>query len=373
MSMQIGGAHATPFRRFRMEFFQQLDQLRQVAVTPGFPPLCHLARKGIAQSSQHLIDVRGHHLLLDLFPLFNALNLGTNAPEFLRPTEKVAGQHAMAALLNRRRDVLPVFLFQASHLAPLFFEIHMVGDEFDIPKADDTAAGAGHGVERAVDQDCGVVLLRNLKEGLVSIGACIRHERRACFAQIHRALDHRKVMGRPFQPLGCPLCSGQHAGKRRRVCLCGERGDGVGRNPVPAQTPGQHLSLEILKRSLQPFVKLIAQGGHVRSFDLGRCGQKVFRVVQQADIQRRDAQSIQGLRKLIGEKVGMDAVPDSFTVFHHVLVWFTGFLAGFGLDQILTLDIADFRNEHHLIARDRPTPVNSASTAPTNRSLSPSI
>ena len=104
--------------------------------------------------------------------------------------------------------------------------------------------------------------------------------------------------------------------------------------------------LEIDKRLLEAPVEFspqFIQGRRVDGqFSLFRVGEKIFGVVQEADVQRGESEAVEGTRELIRKKFGMETMPDVFPVFDHLGIGAPGLFPGFGVLQIFPLHVADF-------------------------------
>ncbi len=123
--MQVFGALTAALTGLTMQRSQEREEFRYVPVTPGFPLLSNGTRKRFGERAKHLIHVGCNHLRLNLFPMFQALHLRADAVQFVGPSEKVCGKHALAAVGHRRRKILSILFFQKGDLLSLRLEVRL--------------------------------------------------------------------------------------------------------------------------------------------------------------------------------------------------------------------------------------------------------
>src|SRR5260221_13610262 len=90
---------------------------------------------------------------------------------------------------------------------------------------------------------------------------------------------------------------------------------------------------------------------------LGAIGEKVLRVVQEADVERLEAEPLERSVELVLEPLRMDAVPEALPVLHHLRERRAALLARHGKLQILTLGVPDLRYHHDRVAPNRSRPI----------------
>src|SRR6266545_1837448 len=78
--------------------------------------------------------------------------------------------------------------------------------------------------------------------------------------------------------------------------------------------------------------------------------EKIFRIVQKTDVQRRETKSIQRERQLVSQKLRMNAMPDTVSVLHHIRVRPALPFSGFRELDIMPLHIPDLRDDDHFLA-----------------------
>ena len=106
----------------------------------------------------------------------------------------------------------------------------------------------------------------------------------------------------------------------------------------------------LLKAPVEFGSQLVQGGGVNNEFSLFRVGEKIFGVVQEADVQRGESKAIEGARELVIEKLGVETVPDVFPIFDHFGIGTPGLFPGLGVLQIFPLNVADFGDDDHVVA-----------------------
>ena len=126
--------------------------------------------------------------------------------------------------------------------------------------------------------------------------------------------------------------------------------------PYQPIRPVLTLGLQVGEGGLQPIVKLVPHPGEVARPVLGGIGEEVLGVVEEADVQGLELQSIEGALELVLEPLGMDAVPALVEILDHVGKRLAGLLSSLGEVQVLALDVADLADHHQLasVEGDRP-------------------
>ena len=95
--------------------------------------------------------------------------------------------------------------------------------------------------------------------------------------------------------------------------------------------------------------------------------------MEQADIERLEAQAVERPRQLVLQELRVHAVPAPRLVGHHLGERSPGRLALLGKGKVLPLHVADLRDDDDLLARDASLPDGVADDRPTSRSLPPSV
>ncbi len=70
--------------------------------------------------------------------------------------------------------------------------------------------------------------------------------------------------------------------------------------------------------------------------------EKILRVMEQTDVEGREAKPVERQRQLVRQEFRMHAMPDSVPVFHQLGIGAPRSFLGFGQFEILPLDVADF-------------------------------
>ena len=188
------GFRATPFGRFSAEPTQQGEQLRHIPVTPGFPLLSSSSGQMPCQCLHHLVYMRRDHLLFDLLPMFQPLDLWPYARQLNGPGEEIGGGHAFSRELNGRGDGLAILLFKLRNGSTLSIEVHWIAIERKIRQSKHAALFRRHGIERTIDEHCDPFPLCTLQYCLPLIRAGIGRYQRAGLIEIHGALQRREVV-----------------------------------------------------------------------------------------------------------------------------------------------------------------------------------
>ena len=220
------------------------------------------------------------------------------------------------------------------------------------------------GVERAIDQDADPFRRRELEHGAARRGRrgrrVVRLEDAARLEEVQRELEDSEVVAGAAGLLG----GGQHPGEtgrlgvvRRRAPRCSTTRRTTRASPPP-RAP---------RRSGRPR----RDGDRTRPGPLrvspvvvGRVGEEVLGVVEQADVERLEAQALERPRQLVLEELRVHAVPAVRLVVHHLGERAAGGLALLGQGEVLPLHVADLRDDDDLLARDAPPPDRVAEDAP---------
>ena len=156
----------------------------------------------------------------------------------------------------------------------------------------------------------------------------------------------------------------QHPGETGGLRVVHGVRDGVRRHAVPPEGPRRHALLEEAERRGEPAVELVPGLVELPPAVLGRVGEEVLGVVEQADVERLEAQALERPRQLVLEELRVDAVPALRLVVHHLGERAPGALALLGQGEVLALHVADLRDDDDLLARDAPPPDRVADDAP---------
>src|SRR5678810_70079 len=82
--------------------------------------------------------MRRDHLLFDLLPMFQSLDLLAHTGELGGPIEEVGGGHALSIELDGWSDGCAIFFLKLCDQAALPVEIHRITVEWKIRQPDDT-------------------------------------------------------------------------------------------------------------------------------------------------------------------------------------------------------------------------------------------
>src|SRR5882672_7806500 len=95
------------------------------------------------------------------------------------------------------------------------------------------------------------------------------------------------------------------------------RPERVARDAVEAEPPARDFFLEVTERNCYPAIELVTGFGERNALRL-RVVEEILRIVQQADVERLDAEPLEGTLELIFEPLGVNAVPEAVSDFHHL-------------------------------------------------------
>lgn len=141
--MQFLSPSTAALRRLPLQTSQEREQLGHIPIPPGFPLLGHGAGERLRQRPQHLIHVRRDHVLFDLFPMLQSLDLRPNPVQFIGPSKEVARRHALPAVRHGRRKTGTILLFKRRHGPALFLERGLRLRQRHIGQPDDPPRCAG--------------------------------------------------------------------------------------------------------------------------------------------------------------------------------------------------------------------------------------
>src|SRR5438067_10309275 len=101
--------------------------------------------------------------------------------------------------------------------------------------------------------------------------------------------------------------------------LVGALGDRVGRDAVTADAASFDLVLEVSEGAADAIVETLP-GAVVDAFAMvGEIGEEILRVVEQAHVERLQAEALERAVELIGEEARMNAVPAIVAVLDHLV------------------------------------------------------
>ena len=140
----------------------------------------------------------------------------------------------------------------------------------------------------------------------------------------------------------------QHPAQRGRLAILRRLAQGIGGDTVPGDPPPLHLFLHPDECGADAGIELPPGRFQVLTLSMGVL-EEVFGVMEQADIQARQLQALQGSPQLVLQKPGMDAMPATSRNFHHLGEGIPRLLPLPGQIQIAALHIADLGDDDLLL------------------------
>ncbi len=284
--------------------------------------------------------------------MFQSLNARPDSSQLRRPVEKVRRRRPLSATGNGRGKRAAIFFFQRADDSKLLLDVDRSTVKRQFRQSQHSASPGRHGVERSVDQHRDSLPLSLSQHSISLIDAGIGDGPGAGFEEIHGTLQGSKMMAR------LPRCSGgacrrlEHSGKRGGFRIWRFARDRIRGNSVPTKAALRNLRLQIRKSLFHPAIECFARFDHIRSAVMRRFGQEILRVVEQTHVERFQPQTIQRSSQLVRQKLRMNAMPDPFTVLHHVRVGTAGLFTSLCLLQILALHISDLGDDDDFVARE---------------------
>src|SRR5262245_8363498 len=96
--------------------------------------------------------MRRNHLMLDLLPMFESLNLGPDARQLNAPGEEICRSQPLTTMLKGRSNGFTILVFKRSNRPALSIEVHRIAFDRKIRQSKDAALFRRHGIERTIDQ-----------------------------------------------------------------------------------------------------------------------------------------------------------------------------------------------------------------------------
>ena len=142
----------------------------------------------------------------------------------------------------------------------------------------------------------------------------------------------------------------EHVRQRGRLRIVRGPRAGIRRDAVRAEAPRAHLLLQEGEGGGQPAVELAAAAVQRAVAALVRVHEEVFGVVEEAHVQGLELEPREGTGELVGQELGVDAVPDALSVLDHLRQRPARRLALLRALQVLSLHVADLRDDDEVFA-----------------------
>ena len=266
------------------------------------------------------------------------------------PAEEVLGRQARVGALQVRGDVAPEIVLQRGDDRELRLQLDLLRAGGDGGETEH--AFVHDGVQRAVDENADAALGRAVEHGTVHGRPVVLLESRARLDEVHRKLEHAKVVTAP----GRGLRDREHARQRDELGVVGGPRARVGGDAVRADPARRDLALEPGEGLLQPPVELLAPPLQLALAALVGVAEVVLRVVEEAHVQGVEPQARERARELVGQEVRAHAVPDPVAVLDHLGEGPVLGLPAQGHLEVGALHVADLGDDDDLLAAQAVLP-----------------